>query len=105
MARGQLGRNLFDKSYYFCMTHHIFWYNKSKKVISHHTLFYVLIMLCLTTNIASYILLITIVIPFSFRNATDDEHYVEDYIMLVVMLCAALVDVCHDIINQHTNER
>ena len=62
-------------------------------------------MLCLTVGIAFYIILISIVIPYSFANETQDDQYIDDSILLVMMSCAALVEVCHDITNQYKNDR
>ena len=62
-------------------------------------------MLCLTASIAFYIILISFVIPSCFGHATDDDQYIDDSIMLVMMSCAALVEVCHDMTNQYKNDR
>ena len=62
-------------------------------------------MLCLTASIAFYIILISFVIPSCFGHATDDDQYIDDSIMLVMMSCAALVEICHDMTNQYKNDR
>ena len=59
----------------------------------------ILIMLCLTASIASYVILILFIIPIYFGYTIDDDQYIDDSIMLVMLSCVVLVEVCHDMIN------
>ena len=49
-------------------------------------------MLCLTASIASYVILISFVIPICFGHAIDDDQYIDDSIMLVMLSCEVLVE-------------
>ena len=48
-------------------------------------------MLCLTASIASYVILISFVIPICFGHAIDDDQYIDDSIMLVMLSCLSKI--------------
>ena len=51
-------------------------------------------MIHVSTSISLYILVIAIILPFIFGNVGENKNWVDDSIMIVMMSCVSLLEVC-----------
>ena len=51
-------------------------------------------MIRLTACTSLYILLITVIIPFTFGNVTEHEQYIDNSIILIMIVGASIASVC-----------
>ena len=75
-----------------------------KQIILLPLIFFVA-MFSIRASIPIYLILISIIIPSCFGNPTDNDHYVDNSLILIMMSCATVVQICTDLVNQHTHDR